>query len=421
MTRDSRVQIAGVLREYFDPNVLSPTQIEAFHRAAGKAFEEMARDEPEHLEAAIEAEYHSGAAGFQVSVDSRLIDGALATAQEHYRAQRYDEAARILDTLLRTRRTRDVVRLAAHVAARRNQSGMAIQLAREVLVSDPRDTRLLADLSKIALSQYQDDTTVEKVIDLARSIGVEDVSISIVEARMLLRRHKLQDAERVLVRARQITRFSAWPYYYLGVTYFRMGRIDDAIEVLEDGQEFFYRNEGRSRNALNAIRTQLGVVYLFANEIEAAGRVLDLLIEEDPSPEVARAYAALTIRRDGIQQAERAFARLSEASIRNRFDRCQFHLFYGLFQRGIGNVKEAELQFAKAHAADKSNVYVMMKWARALYELATEHYSSGNDVYETYVKDCGMLVKRILGFDTDNREGIALLEDLNRNFDHLVE
>ena len=39
--------------------------------------------------------------------------------------------------------------------------------------------------------------------------------------------------------------------------------------------------------------------------------------------------------------AEKAFDRLKKAKIRNRFDRCQFHLFYGLFQLGINNPHEA--------------------------------------------------------------------------------
>jgi hypothetical protein len=33
------------------------------------------------------------------------------------------------------------------------------------------------------------------------------------------------------------------------VTYQRMGRLEEAIDVLEAGQGFFYRSEARSRNA----------------------------------------------------------------------------------------------------------------------------------------------------------------------------
>ena len=368
------------------------------------------------LEAAVEAEYHGGVVGLEISVTSRLLDGALATAQELFRSQQYEAAASILDTLLRKQHSLDVLRLAAQVAARRGQSGRAVELAREVLVRDPKDTRLLSDLVKVTLTQYQNETTVAQLIEIARAVGVENVSVLVVEGRMFLRQQQFYEAERVFLRAKQLTRFNPWPYYYLGNTYHRMGRLEDAITVLEDGQDFFYRSESRSRNALNAIRTQLGLAYLFADEIEAAGRILDLLFKEDPSPEVVRAYAALTIKRDGIQEAEKAFARLNEARIRNRFDRCQFHLFYGLFQLGIENPNEASLHFAKAHSADRSNVYVMMKWARTLYEIASGHYVDGNDVYKTYVSDCAALVRKILAFNADNSDGVKLMNALHQTF-----
>jgi tetratricopeptide (TPR) repeat protein len=201
----------------------------------------------------------------------------------------------------------------------------------------------------------------------------------------------------------------------------RMGSLSAAIETLEDGQAFFYSQELRSRRALNAIRTQLGLAYLLANDSEAAGRVLDPLFEDDPeSPEVIRAYAALTIQREGIQQAEKAFKRLSEAKNRNRFDWCQFHLFYGLFQLGIGNSYEAAKEFALAHKADRANVFVMMKWARTLYDLAMQRYLEGDEVYQQYVTDCGEVVRKILEFDVDNPDGIDLINSLHQQFRYEV-
>ena len=113
--------------------------------------------------------------------------------------------------------------------------------------------------------------------------------------------------------------------------------------------------------------------------------------------------------------AENAFARLNEATIRSRFDRCQFHLFYGLFQLGINNPRETANEFAKAHSADRSNVYVMMKWARTLYELANDHFRNQEDIYRAYAADCSQLVKKILEFDQDNVEGTELMNDLLSN------
>jgi len=420
-SRDGRVEIAGILRDYFDAGELVPGLVHAFHKAAATAFEASARAHTDNLEAAIEAEYHGGIAGMPISVSSKLLDGALAVAHEHFRSQNYDAADLILRVLLQKRRSLDVLRLAAQVAARRNDSAMALSLAREVLQRDPKDTRFLSDLARISLTQHQ-DTTVKQLIALARSAGVEDESILVVEGRIYLRQHELYEAERVFARARQLTRKNPWPFYYLGSTYQRMGRLDDAIDMFEQGLEFFYGHELRGRRALSAIRTQLGLSYLFNDNLEAAAQHLDYLIEEDSSsPEVIRAYAALTIRRDGIQMAEKAFQRLSKAKIRNRFDKCQFHLFYGLFYLGIDNPHEASYQFGLAHAADRSNVYVMMKWARTLYDIATERTLDGDEMHKGYVSDCKRLVQKILEFDPDNPEGVSLMNSLHQFFDADLE
>jgi tetratricopeptide (TPR) repeat protein len=417
VSRDGRIEIAGILREYFDPRELEPDVVSRFHRAAATAFQAAVERDPRNLEAAVEAEYHGGIVGLKLTIDSKVFDGALATADERYRAQQYDAAAVILGMLLQKHRTIDVVRLAALVAARRNRPDDAIALAKEALTRNPKDSRLVADLAKISLSQYQDDRTTTKLVEIARRVGVENVSLLVVEGRMFLRHERFLDAERVFQRARQLTRFNPWPFYYLGVTYQRMGRLQDAIDVLEDGQEFFYNSESRSRNALNAIRTKLGLAYLFAEDTDSAARILEPLFEEDPSnPEVIRAYAALTIRRDGVQQAQKAFERLNEASIRSKFDRCQFHLFYGLFYLGIDSPHEAVQEFAKAHASDRSNVYVMIKWAHAVFEIAKGHYADGEDVYKAYVADCQQLVRMILRFDPDNGDGVELLQALYRTF-----
>jgi predicted Zn-dependent protease len=419
---EGRLEIAGILREYFEARDLPPELTISFHRQAAFAFQAAASREGNDIQAAVEAEYHGGVIGMPVAVVSRVVDGALATAQEQCRLQKYDSAGRILDVLLQRHRSADVLRLAAIVAARLNQSRKAVALAREVLVRNPKDTRLLADLAKIALTQYQDDTTASELVQLARRIGVEDVSVMVIEGRMHLRRQHFGDAEEILRRACQLTQRNPWPFYYLGTTYMRMGRLGEAITVLEDGERFFYDVEARSRHALNAIRTQLGLAYLLDGDVEAAGRILDPLLQDDPTgPEVARAYAALTIQRDGIQEAQKAFARLNEASIRNRFDQCQFHLFYGLFQIGIGNAHEAAREFAKAHQADRSNVYVMMKWARTLYEIGEARFQDGEDVHKAYLRDCAHVVREILRFDPDNAEGVDLMAKLHQRFGISVE
>jgi tetratricopeptide (TPR) repeat protein len=417
VSADGRLEAAAVLRDYFDPAELPPATAQRFHVAATAAFGELAERDDTSIDAAVEAEYHAGVAGIESPVDTRLLDGALGTVHELYRAQRFDEAGRILDTLLARRRSVEMVRLAALVSARRHQFETALRHVREALTRNPRDTGLIAEMTKIALTQFQDDRIAEQLIDIAKRAGVEDEAILVAEGRMLLRRQDLVAAERAFARARQITHRNPWPFFFLGKVYMRAGRVDDAIAVLEEGEEFFYRTEARSRNALNAIRTELGLAYLFIADVDRAKVIIEALFAEDPeNPEVVRAYAALTIKTAGIAEARSAFERLSEARIRNRYDRCQFHLLYGMFFLGISDLYQASREFEKAHAADRSNVYVMMKWARTLFDLGEGQFQEGDDSYKAYLLHCSKLTETILRFDPDNAEGIALMQSLHQRF-----
>ena len=156
---------------------------------------------------------------------------------------------------------------------------------------------------------------------------------------------------------------------------------------------------------------------MFTDRLDLAAPIIEKLLEDDPnSPEVIRAYAALTIKRDGIDEAHVALKRLEKAKIRSRHDRCQFHLLYGLFYLGVGDPDSASREFGNAHAADRQNVYVMMKWARILFEQASESWLEGSDVYRSYADDATRLTRKILEFDPDNDEGLSLMEDLHRRF-----
>jgi hypothetical protein len=58
----------------------------------------------------------------------------------------------------------------------------------------------------------------------------------------------------------------------------------------------------------------------------------------------------------------------------------------------------------------------MIKWAHTVFEIAKGHYADGEDVYKAYVADCQQLVRMILRFDPDNRDGIDLLQALHQTF-----
>lgn len=416
MTRWGGIRIAGILREYFDGSDLSDSVKHDFHSAAARALAEFCRRNNQDLALAVESEYHAQMAGIEPVVETGLIDSALGTARRLFEQQQYSRASRILESLRRRSDSTDILRLSALVEARCNQLDVSLDLARTVFGRSRQETRLLADLARIALTQSQ-DRVAESLIETAKGANVEDVSILIVEGRMMLRRRELSLAEEAFDRARQLTTRNPWPYFYLGRIYADTGRMDTAIDVLFDGESFIYDGNLRGGNALRAIQTQLGLVYLYTDRIDLAAPIIERLLEDDPSsPEVIRAYAALTIKRDGIDEAHVALRRLQKAKIRSRHDRCQFHLLYGLFYLGIGDPGAASREFGAAHSADRQNVYVMIKWARTLFEQASELWIEGNDIYQSYADDAAGLTRKILEFDPDNAEGISLMEDLHRRF-----
>ena len=409
------VQLPGILRNYFDPKNLPDDQVQAFHKSAAESYKELAKNDHISTWANVEAEYHSGLAGVDFVYHSSLADGALATAKELYRQQRYDEARKIVQLLLSRRKTHDLLRFSAFVEARTNNLAGALQLAKQVFSQYPKDTYLLSELTNIALTQYQADEIAEDLIAIARKAGVEDDRLLITEGRMLLRQRKIDEAERIFQRAAEITTKNPWPYYYIGQIYFQNGYVDEAIEVLKEGEEFCYDINSQNKNVYNAIRTQLGLVYLFSGQIDLAAPIIDSLIEEDPTrPQVARAYAALTIKRDGIKKAHLALERLSKAKIKSYADRCQFHLLMGQFYLGVDDLYKAAEEFEKAHQSDKSNVFVMMNLAKTYFDLGKSLWRDQSDTYRYYFDNCADIVRKILTYDQDNSEGIRLMEELHR-------
>jgi Flp pilus assembly protein TadD len=197
-----------------------------------------------------------------------------------------------------------------------------LPLAKQAFDRNPKDVPLLAEIARHALTQFQDDA-VEELVGIARRAHVQDVNVLVTDARLALRRGQFDHAEEVLLRAIQVTEWNAWPYYYLGHLYVRAGRLEEALDVLHKGEAFSYEKEVKSRRVLSAIHTEMGKTYLFMDRVDLAAPIIESLVEEDPdSPEVARVYAALSIKRDGIQEAQKVL-RCASRGARGIEDRSQ--------------------------------------------------------------------------------------------------
>ena len=346
----------GLLKRFFDINEVNPDLQHKFHTICGENLRRLFKNDNSKFEYAIESDVHNLLSGKSPVLSKGLLDSQFEAAKQFYDTQKFRQSKSILDQIPDELKTHDIMRLSAIVDAKCNQFSDSIRKVKIVFAENRFDTFLLSQISRIGLSQGRDDIA-ENLIATAQAANMEDTSILIVSGRMLLRRNDLQNAEEKFLLALQKTKRNPWPFFYLGRIYIRLGEFEKAIDILYAGEQFIYDNNIRNERALAAIRTQLGISYLLNGDIDLAEQnIKGLYSERKKAPEVIRAYALITIKKEGIEKAFEAFQRLSEVKIRSRFDRAQFHLYYGIFYLGVGDKGNASIEFTKAHAADKNNV-----------------------------------------------------------------
>jgi len=414
----SHIRLPGILKSYFDVEEVNSALRTKYHSLCSSFYRRMYEHDKTRIEYAIEADIHGTLCGEETKLSGNLFDSQFELAKNYFDRQQYKDAKLILDKIPDNIKPTDILRLSALVDSKCNAFRSAIKKARKVFIGNRNDTYLLSQIAQTGLSQGRDDIA-EELIETARAANMEDTSILIVSGRMLLRRNQLELAESKFKQALSLTKRNPWPFFYLGKIYMRgEGELDKAIDILHDGVKFIYDNHINNERALAAIRTQLGIAYLLNDNLDLAEKTIaGLYSARQKDPEVIRAYAIITIKKDGINKAFEAFQKLSSGRIRSRTDRAQFHLYYGIFYLGIGDKGNASIEFSKAHQEDKNNVYIMMKLARTYLDLAIETRIDGEtDISEVYAKDCALVTKKILDFDADNKTGIDIQIDLYEKF-----
>lgn len=420
--KDDTVSLTGLLRGFASFSPPNPDVLTRFHVAAANYFINTlnVEDTEAQLRAAIEARYHAFAAGHsELAPDlGSLADGALGAAMNLVSENRYERARPILDRLLQTSRDKpEVLELAAVTYARLGLCEEALALAKEAISLQPSRVWVLTEVGRLALYVHRDEIT-ENALEIAKATGQDNTFIATLEGKIWLRREMTEEAIASFQRGVQMAEHDAWPHFYLGRTYNEMGRFKDAIAVLQDGEEMESQRWHPRRRVLAAIRTQLALAYMYDDDMENAERWLGIVAEEDAdNPEVARAFAYLKIKQGNEKLASRALSNLQPGKANNRHQRAQIHLFRALFYHSAGLKEKASEEFNQASLADPRNVFVLLRWAETLVEMAHEaDAESKPEAARVCAERAQDVAGSVLKFDRDNADALRLLEQLSDDF-----
>ncbi|MCA9028760.1 MAG: hypothetical protein KDA86_26390 [Planctomycetaceae bacterium] len=264
-------------------------------------------------------------------------------------------------------------------------------------------------------------------VELARKTGFANAYLSTLEGRIALRESGHAKAVELFRTAVQLSEAEyrprdAWPHFYLGRSLLKIGETEEAIDVLYKGDEIVTGGRRPDKRLALAIRTQLLVAYVYSENWEAAKEIAELIgSEHSRNPEVIWAltlYRVATNKYEKPDEVIKATLRqLDPAEAKDRYQRSQVHLFRAFMFLGLDELSRASDEFSRAHAADSTNVFVMLRWAQTLVGLA--HESGADDEPET-ARHCAehakTLAEKVLEFDHKNEEALRILESLSDDF-----
>ncbi len=254
---------------------------------------------------------------------------------------------------------------------------------------------------------------------MAKATGTLDTYISVLEGRILLKRGKPQLATKVFQRGVDISEWDGWPHFYLGRELIRQGDIPKAIKILEKGEEIETGRWRYRKNLLVAIRTQLGIAYLLDGDLPNAETWLKLVAKEG-NPEVARAFACIRIKANKGVVTEKALVDLDPRKAKGPFQRCQVHLFRGLFYLSADIPGKASDEFGLASRADPRNLFVLLRWAKSLIEIARDAQAEGeHEAARNCAEQAKTVAEKVLSFDPRNEAALKVLERLCYEFNVL--
>jgi tetratricopeptide (TPR) repeat protein len=424
------VQVTDLVRGYIDARSVTQKTRQLFHRAAAEAFRHLSGglQSAEELSLGIEANYHAQLAGdpsLSPQVNG-LIDGTVGAIQVLVDQHEYERAKPLVERLLRTNPTPELYQLGAIIFARLGECDEALALAKEAVARDPNRQWILTEVGRLSLHVHRDDVA-DQCIQLAKNTGFDSSYLATLEGKIALRRGGENAALGVFKRAVELAeiddkRKDAWPHFYLGRTLVKLDRAEEAIDVLIRGERMASERRRPHRHLLLAIRTELAIAYVYSNELPSAKRILDLLLtNEVGNAEVVWAMALYRAASgdagDSVEIAKSAITQLDPKSARDRYGRCQVHLYRALIFMGIGNRSKASEEFSRAHYEDPRNVFVLINWACTLYELALSSRADGDPEAAQYcAAHAKSISDKVLEFNPGNERALQLLETLSDDF-----
>jgi len=425
--------LTDLIRGFADFPQLHPTKVILFHKAVAERFASLAENikTPDQLSWAIESRYHAHLAGDPNLAPQlpNLADGIVGAVRTLVDEHGYERAKPIVDQLLATDPTAEAYQLAAIIYARLGDCDEALALAKEAFTKDKARTWIVTEIGRLSLYVHRADVASE-CVNLVRRAGHDNPYLATLEGKIALRESGEAAAAESFRRAVNLAeaehpRRDAWPHFFLGRTLLKLGKPEEAIDVLYSGELIATERRRRRRGPLIAIRTQLAIGYVLIGKLEQAKQILDLIASDEAgNPEVVWALALYRASAreagDSGELAQKTLHELDPRTAKDRYGRCQVHLFRALIYLGIGQAERASEEFSLAHAQDPRNVFVLLRWAKTLIDLARESDSEGeHQAARVCAEHAKSLADNILKFDSDNKEALELLELLSDDFNVL--
>jgi len=431
--RHDHIILTDLIRGFADFPQLHLTTIILFHKAVAERFASLAEaiKTPDQLSWAIESRYHAHLAGDPNLAPQlpNLADGIVGAVRTLVDKHGYERAKPIVDQLLATDPSAEVYQLAAIIYVRLGDCDEALALAKEAFSKDKARTWIVTEIGRLSLHVHRVDVASE-CVTLARRSGHDSPYLATLEGKIALRESGEAAAAEPFRRAVNLAeaehpRRDAWPHFFLGRTLLKLGKTEEAIDVLYAGELIATERRRRRPQLLIAIRTQLAIGYVFIGKLEQAKQILDLIASDDAgNPEVVWALALYRASAgevgDSQELAQATLKELDPKTAKDRYGRCQVYLFRALIYLGIGQSERASEEFSLAHREDPRNVFVLLRWAKTLIELARESDSEGeHQAARICAEHAKSLADKVLEFDGNNEEALQLLELLSDDFNVL--